>query len=60
MGRVHRWIALQRSASAREMIATMDQLTTQYGYASTGESFSISDKDEVWHMDFIGKGVTIG
>ncbi|MBU0766088.1 MAG: C69 family dipeptidase [Bacteroidetes bacterium] len=27
-----------------------------YGYASEGESFSISDPDEVWIMEIIGKG----
>ena len=50
------WLALQRSTTAREAITTMDALTSQFGYASTGESFSISDKNEVWHMEFIGKG----
>lgn len=34
----------------------MDSLTAQYGYASTGESFSITDPREVWVMDFIGRG----
>ena len=50
------WLALQRSATAREAIMTMDALTKEHGYASTGESFSIADPNEVWHMDFIGKG----
>jgi dipeptidase len=34
----------------------MNELVSEYGYYSTGESFSIADKDEVWIMDFIGKG----
>ena len=34
----------------------MVKLTEKYGYASTGESFSISDPNEVWIMDLIGKG----
>ena len=29
---------------------------TVYGYCSTGESFSISDPNEVWIMEIIGKG----
>ena len=44
------WLALQRSATAREAIMTMDALTKEHGYASTGESFSIADPNEVWHM----------
>ena len=33
-----------------------DGTPQRYGYASTGESFSVSDPTEVWHMDFIGLG----
>lgn len=50
------WITLQRSATAREAIATMDHLMQTYGYASEGESFSIADADEVWINEVIGKG----
>ena len=50
------YIALQRSKSAREAILLMTQLVSQYGYYSTGESFSISDKNEVWILEMIGKG----
>ncbi len=49
------YIALQRCRTAREAIALMDELTQKYGYASEGESFSISDPDEVWIMEMIGK-----
>ena len=41
------WLALQRSATAREAIMTMDALTAAHGYASTGERFSIADPNEV-------------
>ncbi|GMI03160.1 hypothetical protein TrRE_jg5856 [Triparma retinervis] len=50
------WITLQRSATAREAIVTMDHLMQTYGYASEGESFSIADADEVWINEVIGKG----
>jgi dipeptidase len=50
------YIALQRSKNAREAIYNMVQLTEKYGYCSSGESFSISDPNEVWIMELIGKG----
>jgi dipeptidase len=50
------WIALERSKTAREAIRTMASLVEEHGYASTGESFSISDPNEVWLMEMIGKG----
>jgi dipeptidase len=34
----------------------MAWLVDTYGYASTGESFSIADPDELWIMELIGKG----
>ena len=50
------WVTLQRVTTAREAIAMCASLTTEYGYASDGESFSIGDPDEVWLLEFIGKG----
>ena len=50
------YIALQRSKNAREAIYNMVTLTEKYGYCSSGESFSISDPNEVWIMELIGKG----
>jgi dipeptidase len=50
------YITLQRARTAREAILTMDALTTEYGYFSEGESFSIADPNEVWIMEIIGKG----
>lgn len=49
------FLALQRSKTAREAIEVMTSLVAEYGYASSGESFSIADKNEVWFMDLIGK-----
>lgn len=51
------FLALQRSKTAREAIKVIAGLMEQYGYASTGESFSIGDPNEVWIMELIGKGV---
>lgn len=50
------YIALERSATAREAIEWFITLVNEYGYASEGESFSFGDPDEVWFMDLIGKG----
>lgn len=49
------FLALQRSKTAREAIKVMAELVEQYGYASTGESFSIGDPNEVWIFEMIGK-----
>jgi dipeptidase len=50
------YITLQRAKNARHAIHIIDELTKEYGYYSTGESFSISDATEVWIMEIIGKG----
>lgn len=50
------YVTLQRARSAREAIKIMAELVEEYGYYSSGESFSIADKDEVWFMELIGKG----
>jgi len=50
------YITLQRAKNAREAIKTMSELVDEYGYCSSGESFSIADKNEVWIMELIGKG----
>ncbi len=50
------YVTLQRARTAREAIKIMDELAKTYGYIDTGETFSIGDKEEVWIMDFIGRG----
>ncbi len=50
------YLALQRAKTAREAIKVMAELVAEYGYYSTGESISISDKNEVWIFEIIGKG----
>lgn len=50
------YVTLQRAKTAREAIRIMSELVEEYGYASSGESFSIADPNEVWYMELIGKG----
>ncbi len=50
------YVALQRAKTAREAIVVMADLVEKYGYASSGESFSVSDPNEVWIFEMIGKG----
>lgn len=59
-GLLHYWtlmrLALQRAKTAREAVEVMTSLVDVYGYASTGESFSIGDPNEAWYMEMIGPG----
>ena len=50
------YIALQRAKNAREAIVVITNLMKDFGYYSSGESFSIADPDEVWIMELISKG----
>ncbi len=50
------YITLQRAKTAREAILMIAELANTYGYASSGESFSIADTEEAWIMELIGKG----
>lgn len=50
------YITLQRAKTAREAIMQMVDLANTHGYASSGESFSIADKNEAWIFEIIGKG----
>ena len=50
------YIALERCKTAREAIQCMTDLVAEYGYASSGETFSIADPNEVWLLELIGKG----
>ncbi|MBN2358127.1 MAG: C69 family dipeptidase [Deltaproteobacteria bacterium] len=48
--------ALKRARTAREAIEVMTGLVAEYGYGSSGESFSIGDPREVWLLEMVGKG----
>ena len=50
------YITLSRAKNAREAIKVMAGLVADYGYYSSGESFSIQDPNEVWILEMIGKG----
>ena len=49
-------LMLQRAKTAREGIQIIVDLVNKYGYNSSMEAFSISDPDEAWIMEMIGKG----
>lgn len=53
------YTTLQRASSAREAVNIMGELVKEYGYYSSGESFSISDPNEVWILEMIGKGTEL-
>ena len=59
-GLLHYWdlmqLALERAKTAREAIHIMTGLVDEYGYRSTGESFSLGDPEETWIMEMIGPG----
>ncbi|WP_163707416.1 dipeptidase [Mangrovibacterium lignilyticum] len=50
------YVTLQRAKTAREAIEVMTDLVDEYGYYSSGESFSVSDANEAWILELIGKG----
>jgi dipeptidase len=50
------YITLQRAKNSREAIKVISELVSEYGYGSSGESFSIADPNEVWIFEIIGKG----
>ncbi len=53
------YTALQRAKTARQAIGVMTDLVEKYGYASSGESFSIADGTEVWILELVGKGTRL-
>jgi dipeptidase len=50
------YVTLQRAKTARQAIKIMGDLVEEYGYYSSGESFSLADPREVWIMEMISKG----
>lgn len=55
------YIALQRAKTVKEAITVMVDLMDTYGYASGGESFSLTDiSGNVWIMEVISRGNDYG
>jgi len=54
------YVTLERAKTAREALDIMTDLVAKHGYASSGESFTIADKNEVWVLEMIGKGAEKG
>jgi len=52
-------LMLQRAKTAREGIKIIVDLVEEYGYSSSMEAFSISDPNEAWIMEIIGKGTGV-
>jgi len=50
------YLAMRRAKTAREALQVMTDLVEKYGYYSEGESISVSDKNEAWIFEIIGKG----
>ena len=50
------YLALERARTAREAVLVITGLVAEHGYASTGESISISDPNEAWLLEMVGKG----
>ena len=50
------YLALQRARNCREAIRVMADLVATYGYADGGETFSLTDPDEVWLFEITSKG----
>jgi len=53
------FLGLERGKTAREAIKAMVELVEEYGYYSSGQSYSIADPNEVWILEIIGKGMDI-
>ena len=49
-------LGLQRARTAREAISVMTSLAEEYGFCSSGESFTVCDPDEAWVLEMSGCG----
>ena len=49
-------LGLQRARTAREAIKVMTSLAEEYGFCSSGESFTVCDPDEAWILEMSGCG----
>lgn len=51
------FLGLQRAKTAREAVKGMVELLNEFGYYSSGQSYSIGDPDEVWILEIMPKGM---
>ena len=49
-------LMLERAKTAREAIKLAGSLLEKYGWNDYGECLTISDKNEVWHLEIVGPG----
>ena len=49
-------LGLQRARTAREAISVMTGLAEEYGFCSSGESFTVCDPNEAWILEMSGCG----
>lgn len=49
-------LMMERASTAREAITIAGELLKKYGWIDGGEALTISDKNEVWHLEIVGPG----
>jgi len=49
-------LALERGATAREVIKIMGEFAEKYGYGDSGECLTVGDPKEVWQFEIFGAG----
>lgn len=49
-------LALERGATAREVIRIMGEFAEKYGYGDSGECLTVADGKEVWQFEIFGAG----
>jgi len=53
---VNERLALERGATAREVIQIMGEFAEKYGYGDSGECLTVGDPKEVWQFEIFGAG----
>ncbi|MCX6552347.1 MAG: C69 family dipeptidase [Acidobacteria bacterium] len=49
-------LALERGATAREVVKVMGEFGEKYGYGDSGECLTVADPKEVWQFEIFGAG----